>query len=48
MLGSELFAIFPAKGKRFVVLSYVRESPVPDEGSGEKAWAAFLKTVKPR
>ena len=49
MLGNELFAILPAKGKRFVVLSCLRESPVPDaEASGEKVWAAFLKTVKPR
>ncbi|MBI5247173.1 MAG: hypothetical protein HY923_08320 [Elusimicrobia bacterium] len=49
MLGNELFAIVPVKGKRFVVLSCLRESPVPDaEGSGEKVWAAFLKTVKPR
>jgi hypothetical protein len=49
MLGSEWFAILPAKGKRFVVLSCLRESPVPDaEASAEKVWAAFLKTVKPR
>lgn len=49
MLGSELFAILPVKGKRIVVLSCLRESPVPDaEGNGEKVWAAFLKTVKPR
>lgn len=48
MMGSELFAILPVGGKRFVVLSCVRESPAPDlEDVGGKAWAAFLKTVKP-
>ena len=48
MLGSEMFAILPASGKSFVVLSRVRESPIPDiESRGEKAWAAFLKSVKP-
>ncbi len=46
-LGSEVFCLLPAAGGRFVVLSYARESPVPDrERRGEKAWEAFLKTVK--
>lgn len=46
-LGTELFCILPGTKGRFVVLSYARESPAPDlEGRGEKAWAAFLKTVK--
>lgn len=47
MMGSELFLVLPAKGKRFVVLSKVRESPAPDlEDAAGKAWEAFLKTVK--
>lgn len=47
MLGRELFLILPAAKGRFAVLSYSRESPAPDlERRGEKAWAAFLKTVK--
>ena len=46
-LGKEVFCILPAAKGRFVVLSYARESPAPDlERRGEKAWAAFLKTVK--
>lgn len=46
-LGREIFCLLPAAGGRFVVLSYARESPAPDlEGGGEKAWEAFLKTVK--
>ncbi len=49
MLGSELFAIMPVKGKRFVVLSCLRESPAPDlKGGGEKVWSAFLQTVRVR
>lgn len=48
MLGSEAFVVLPAAGKSFVVLSCVRDSPAPDiERAGEKAWTAFLKTVKP-
>lgn len=47
MMGSETFLVLPASGKRFVVLSKVRESPAPDlEDVGGKAWEAFLKTVK--
>jgi hypothetical protein len=46
-LGSEVFCILTVSGGRFVVLSYARESPVPDmERRGEKTWEAFLKTVK--
>ena len=46
-LGKEIFCILPGSGGRFVVLSYARESPAPDlERRGEKAWEAFLKTVK--
>lgn len=46
-LGKEVFCVLPTSGGRFVVLSYARESPVPDrERRGEKAWAAFLKTIK--
>lgn len=47
MLGKEVFCILPASGGRFIVLSYVRESLAADmERRGEKAWEAFLKTVK--
>lgn len=47
VLGLEVFVILPPRKGRFVVLSYARESPAPDlERAGEKAWAAFLKTVK--
>lgn len=46
-LGSEVFCLLPAPEGRFIVLSYARESPVPDlERGGAKAWEAFLKTVK--
>lgn len=48
-LGVERFCVLPLKGGRFAVLAYRRSTPAPDlEGTGEKAWAAFLKTVKPR
>ncbi len=47
MLGQEIFLILPTSGRRFIVLSYARESPAPDlERRGQKAWRAFLKTVK--
>lgn len=47
-LGREIFLILTAPNGRFVVLSYARSTPIPDlERRGEKAWAAFLKTVKP-
>jgi hypothetical protein len=47
MLGKEVFCLLPATGGRFIVLSLSRESPAPDlERRGEKAWEAFLKTVK--
>jgi hypothetical protein len=46
-LGREVFLILPGAKGRFAVLSYARESPAPDlKGAGEKAWSAFLKTVK--
>lgn len=48
-MGVERFCVLPLKGGRFAMLSYRRETPAPDlAGTGEKAWAAFLKTVKPR
>lgn len=48
-LGVERFCVLPLKEGRFAVLAYRRSTPAPDlEGKGEKAWAAFLKTVKPR
>jgi len=47
--GSEVFGVVPLKKGRFAVVAYRRESPIPDlERAGEKAWAAFLKTVKPK
>ena len=47
MLGSEVFVVLPPAKGRFVVLSWARETPAPDlERAGEKAWAAFLKTIK--
>ena len=48
-LGTELFCVLPLKDGRFAMLAYRRESPAPDlHRKGEKAWEAFLKTVKPR
>jgi len=48
-MGTELFCVLPLKDGRFAVLTYRRASPIPDlHQKGEKAWAAFLKTVKPR
>lgn len=48
-LGVERFCVLPLKGGRFAALAYRRDTPAPDlEGTGEKAWAAFLKTVKPK
>lgn len=48
-LGVERFCVLPLKEGRFVALAHRRSTPLPDlEGTGEKAWAAFLKTVKPR
>ncbi|MDO8756658.1 MAG: hypothetical protein Q7J64_01490 [Elusimicrobiota bacterium] len=48
-MGVERFCVLPLKDGRFAVLAYRRSTPAPDlEGKGEKAWAAFLKTVKPR
>lgn len=48
-LGVERFCVLPLKDGRFAALAHRRSTPLPDmEGTGEKAWAAFLKTVKPR
>lgn len=45
--GTETFVVLPLKGERFAVLSWRRSSPVPDlNRKGEKAWAAFLRSVK--
>jgi hypothetical protein len=49
IMGTETFCVLPLKGGRFAVLAYRRASPIPDlHRKGEKAWEAFLKTVKPR
>ena len=49
LMGSEVFCVLPLKKGRFAVVAYRRESPIPDlERAGEKAWAAFLRTVKPK
>ncbi|UPT73109.1 MAG: hypothetical protein M0D55_14580 [Elusimicrobiota bacterium] len=46
--GTETLGVLPLKGKRFAVVSWRRSSPAPDlEGAGEKAWGAFLKSIKP-
>lgn len=45
--GAETFVLLPLKAERFAVLSWRRSSPVPDlNRKGEKAWAAFLRSVK--
>lgn len=45
--GTETFVLLPLKGERYAVLSWRRSSPVPDlNRKGEKAWAAFLRSVK--
>jgi len=48
-MGTEMFCVLPPfKDGRFAVLSHQRESPIPDlEEAGEKAWAAFLRGVRP-
>jgi hypothetical protein len=49
IMGTETFCVLPLRDGRFAVLSYRRASPVPDaQRTGEKAWAAFLKTVRPK
>ncbi len=49
LMGTEVFCVLPLKDGRFAVLAYRRESPVPDlRQKGEKAWEAFLKTVRPK
>ena len=48
-LGTETFCVLPLRDGRFAVLAYRRTSPIPDaHETGEKAWAAFLKTVRPK
>lgn len=49
LMGTETFCVLPLEDGRFAVLAYRRESPVPDlHRKGEKAWEAFLKTVRPK
>jgi len=46
-MGVERFCVLPLKDGRFAALAYRRETPAPDlEGKGEKAWAAFLKSIR--
>ena len=47
-MGTETFCVLPpSKDGRFIVLSYQRESPIPDlKGTGEKAWEVFLRGVR--
>ena len=48
LMGTELFFVLPLSEGRFVVLALSRETPAPDpKGAGEKAWKAFLKSLKP-
>jgi hypothetical protein len=48
-LGTETFCVLPLKDGRYAVLAYRRSSPIPDaQETGAKAWAAFLKTVRPK
>jgi hypothetical protein len=49
LMGRETFCVLPPfPDGRFVVLSYSRESAVPDiKAKGEKAWTAFLAGVRP-
>jgi hypothetical protein len=45
--GSEVYGVVPLKKGRFAVLAYRRESPIPDiDQAGEKAWTAFLKSIR--
>lgn len=49
IMGTEVFCVLPLEGGRFAVLAYRRASPIPDlQRKGEKAWEAFLKTVRPK
>ncbi len=49
LMGTELYCLLPLKDGRYAVLAYRRETPVPDmDRKGEKAWEAFLKTVRPK
>ncbi|MDE2143307.1 MAG: hypothetical protein KGL74_13055 [Elusimicrobia bacterium] len=47
-MGRQLFCVLPPSADgRFVVLTYSRESPVPDPaGAGEAAWKSFLKSIQ--
>lgn len=47
-LGPETFCVLPpGRDGRFAVLSYFRQTPVPDlHKRGEKAWKSFLKSVR--
>lgn len=47
-LGPAVFCVLPpVPDGRFLVLSYERQSPVPDlAGKGEKAWKSFLKSAR--
>lgn len=48
-MGVERFCVLPLKDGRYAVLAYRRSTPLPDlEGTGEKAWLGFLRSVKPR
>jgi hypothetical protein len=45
--GTEIFCVLPLRDRRFAVIAYRRASPLPDiDRKGEKAWTAFLKTVR--
>lgn len=47
--GTERYCVLPLKGGRFAVLLWRRASPAPDlERKGDKAWAGFLKSVRPK
>ncbi|MBI2385080.1 MAG: hypothetical protein HYV14_03590 [Elusimicrobia bacterium] len=49
IMGTETFCVLPLKDGRFAVLAYRRASPIPDlQRKGEKAWEAFLKSVRPK
>lgn len=48
LTSTEIFAVLPLKAPRFAVVSWRRETPAPDlQRTGEKAWAAFVKSVRP-
>lgn len=48
-MGYERFFVLPLKDGRFAAIAHRRDVPAPEVGGdGDKAWTAFLKTVKPR